>query len=168
MRRSTRSFALSLAIALVLGRVPTPAAAQTRLTVSVGPSEYDLSGTGWSGIAGVHYEALLRPWLGVEAGSGFFFYETQGDRDVTMLLPEVGLRFMTTTRVPLHLALGVGHTLSVQGGQPNEPVLYGAAGLSINLGNGWQLRPEMRLRIVDPWVGGIAGYTLGASKALGG
>jgi hypothetical protein len=168
MKPSIRSIVCTLGAVLVLGPAPATVAAQNHLTVSVGPSQYDLSGTGWSGIAGVHVDAFVRSWLGVEAGSGVFFYETQGGTDVTMLLPEVGLRFVTPTRVPVHLALGAGYTLGIQGDQREEPVLYGALGLSIDLGNGWQLRPEMRLRVVDPWVGGIGGYTVGASKRLGG
>jgi len=147
---------------------PASAAGQSFVTVSAGPAEYDLSGTGWSGTGGVQFEYTPDTWWRVEVGSGLFWYRTQGNASVTMLLPEVGFAAEAPPPLPIYLGVGVGHSLSVRGDQPNDPTVFAAIGLSFRMLGPWRLRPEMRMRIVDPWVGGIGGLTLGVTRRLGG
>ena len=60
MRRNTTVWVGPAVVALFLSFSPGQASGQTLLTLSGGPAEYDLSGTGWSGVLGVHLETSLR------------------------------------------------------------------------------------------------------------
>ena len=64
----SRTLSMVATTLLVLGIVASTAAAQTELTLTGGPSEYDLAGTGWSGTGGITLERHLTPWL--RAGTG--------------------------------------------------------------------------------------------------
>lgn len=142
-------------------------AAQTSLTARVGAAEYDLAGTGWSGIVGAQVEHRLTSWLRVEAGSGLFWYAPQlGDR-VVMLLPEAGLAFQGPGFLPFHLGFGLGRSLTVQGRQLDALTLYGALGLSLSVNDTWRVGPEFRLRFIDPFVGGVGGITVAVTRRLG-
>lgn len=140
---------------------------QTRLTVAAGPAQYDLSGTGWSGTAGVQIERDIGSALRFEAGSGLFWYSTQGDEGVVMLLPEIALALQAPDPLPIFISAGLGHSFAVSGRQSDELTLLAALGLSFESPGGWLVRPEIRLRIIDPWVGGVGGYTLGIGKRIG-
>lgn len=158
---------VALAAAGLMGAL-SGVSAQTSATLSAGPAQYDLSGTGWSGTAALHVERPLGSGLRIEAGSGVFWYTTQGDNGVVMLLPEVGVTAQAPMPLPLYVGLGVGHSVVVSGEQSGEVVLYGTLGLSFPMLPGWALRPEVRLRIIDPWVGGVGGFTIGINRLLGG
>lgn len=165
MTRTQRMGAIALATMLA-GAGFEDVAAQTRLTVQAGPAQYDLSGTGWSGIFGVHLERRVAPGVRIEAGSGMFWYSTQGDSRVVMLLPEVGVALQAPNPLPIYVAAGLGHSLTLSGTQSDELTLFAAFGLSFEALGGWIVRPEVRLRIIDPWVGGVGGYTIGISKPI--
>ena len=139
---------------------------QSRITASGGAAGYDLSGTGWSGTAGLQFERDIKPWLRFEVGSGVFWYETQAKRQVTMLLPEAGLAIQSGSQVPIYLAAGLGRSFAIRGDQSDEMTLYGALGLSLPAAGVWTFRPEMRVRFIDPFVGSVAGFTLGVSRSL--
>jgi hypothetical protein len=138
MKRTSHALVVLCLLMAATASVAARGAAQTRLVVSGGPAEYDLSGTGWSGTVGAHLELPIRDWARAELGSGAFWYRTQGDTRVVMLLPEVGAAFQAP---PAFLSFA-----------PTEA---------------WTIRPEMRVRAIDPFVGVIAGYTLGVSLRLG-
>ena len=162
-----RYFRALLGLTVLLSATPHIALGQALVTVAAGPAQYDLSGTGWSGSAEVHVEFRLKSWLGLEAGSGVFWYRTQADRDVAMLLPEVGLRAHSDGPIPVYVAAGVGHTLELKNRRHDESTIFSAVGLSINLRQAWRLRPELRIRLTDFGTGGIGTYTLGFSRQLG-
>lgn len=144
-----------------------PAEAQRSLTVSGGPASYDLAGTGWSGIVGAHVENTRRTWFALEYGASLFWYRPQFNQRTIMLLPEVGIALQGPRYVPLRLAIGVGHSLTVSGDQPQDPILYTGLGLSFAVNDDWRVRPELRVHLVDPFHGGIGGFTLGISRRLG-
>lgn len=158
----------ALALALVCVALPRSAAAQAALSVSAGATTYDLSGTGTSGTAAVRGELPITPAIDFQLGTGFFWYGTQGDDQVAMLLPEMGLLARVPVPIPLHFGLGVGHTVGVKGNQDDDATLYVAAGLELEDRGGWAVRPELRVRAVDPWVGTMADFTLGVRRAFGG
>ena len=166
MRNATGFVFCTLVGALLA--LPTTAQGQMRLTVSGGPAEYDLSGTGWSGTGSLHLERGVLSWLRLEAGSGLFWYETQFDDRVVMLLPEAGVAIEGPRRFPFYLGTGVGRSVAISGDQSSEFTFYGAVGASIRAGDRWIVRPEGRARFIDPFVGGIGGLTIGVSRLLGG
>ena len=167
MRWTPRGTLLLNFMVIGLVAVPNGAEGQTRVTMSGGLAEYDLSGTGWSGMAGLHVERSALPWLRVEAGSGLFWYETQGNEKVTMLLPEVGVAIQLAGPLPVYFRSGIGRSLVVAGEQFDETTLYGALGLSFAANERWRVRPEVNVRIVDPFVGGIGGFTVGLTRSFG-
>ena len=165
MRTSAVAPALGLA-AFFAVLVPCPANAQTTLAISLGPAQYDLSDTGWSGAFGAHLQRAPRPWLRLDAGTGFFTYSPQFGDQVTMLLPEVGAAFQASGPVPIYLGIGLGHTVVVTGGQRNAATAYSALGLSIPGRGGLAFRPELRVRLID-WGAAIAEYTMALSYPVG-
>jgi hypothetical protein len=98
---------------------------------------------------------------------GYFWYRSQGDRSIGMLLPEAGLVTRPLPVVPLSLGAGVGDALGVRGDPPNEPTLFGALGLELPVAPTLAIRPELRVRTVDPWVGTIADFAVGLRVNLG-
>lgn len=148
--------------------LPVPGAAQPAISASAGASSYDLSGVGTSGVAAVRFEMPVLSRIDVQMGTGFFWYGSQFDREIAMLLPEVGIQTRPPIGVPLLFGVGVGHTLGVKGSPEDDPTLYVAAGLDIEDRAGWAIRPELRIRAVDPWAGTMGDFTLGVRRRLGG
>lgn len=158
----------ALALALVCTVLPQSIAAQAAISASVGAATYDLSGVGTSGIAAVRGELPLTSAVHFQVGTGFFWYGSQFDDQIAMLLPEAGVLAHVPVGVPLLLGAGVGHTLGVKGNQDDDPTLYVAAGLELEDRAGWAVRPELRVRVVDPWAGTIADFTVGVRRSFGG
>lgn len=163
-----KGWGMGVVVAVVIAGVAAPraAAGQVALSAAAGAASYDLSGVGTSGVAAVRVEAPVLPWVDVQAGTGFFWYPSQAVDDRAMLLPEAGL-MVRLPALPLYLGAGVGHTLGVKGEQDDEPTLYAALGADLEDRGGWAIRPEIRLRAVDPWVGTIADFTLGVRRRFG-
>ncbi|MGE0161268.1 MAG: hypothetical protein AB7T31_17870 [Gemmatimonadales bacterium] len=151
-----------------MAATPRPAEAQRFLTISGGPANYDLSGTGWSGTAGAYIEDFRRSWFALDYGVSLFWYRPQIAERTVMLLPEGGVAFQGPRYVPLRFALGGGYSLTASGDQPQSLTAYAALGLSVSLGANWRARPELRVRFVDPFHGVISGFTLGVSRRLSG
>jgi len=164
--KRSKGLVLVLAVAGAVG-APQLAEAQRFVTISGGPANYDLSGTGWSGTAGAYVENSMRTWFLVEYGASLFWYRPQFNERAVMLLPEGGVAFQGPRYLPLRLGLGVGHSLTMSGNQPQDPTVYAALGLSLYVNGDWRVRPELRVRSVDPFHGVISGFTLGVSKRLG-
>lgn len=157
-----RKLGLGMVLALLwCGVGPRDAAAQVSVTAYGGAAGYDLSGTGTSAVLGARVGLPLGAGLEAEVAAGYFWYESQARRDLGMLLPEVGIRWTASQRVPFYLGVGAGHTLGVKGEQEDDPTLFAALGIDLPLAPGWAIRPEMRVRAVDPWVGTIGDFTLG-------
>lgn len=132
------------------------------VTLGVGASSYDLSGTGTSPVVSVRYDAPVAQRVHWQAGVGFFRYGSQGGRNVEILMPEGGVELHALS-FPLYLGAGVGYTFESDGFE-DEPTLYGALGLDLTIAERWALRPELRVRAVDPWVGTMADFTVGVRR----
>ena len=145
---------------------PSAASAQA-ISVGGGASSYDLSGTGTSWVAAARFDGPVWAGLRWQAGLSVFRYETQSGEDVTLGLPEAGVEWhLPLARVPLYVGAGAGYSLE-SGDADDAPTLYGAVGLDLELARGWGVRPEVRVRIVDPWVGTMGDFTLAVRLHLG-
>jgi hypothetical protein len=136
--------------------------ARLDLAAAAGPSPYDLSGTGTGFAAGVWVGYPVRSFLLAEAGVGYFRYTTQFDRDVTYLLPEVGIR----AGAPLgplfpYLGGGIGFGSVITGGARTDLTLHVALGIRLWMSKRVGLRGEGRLRSVHPWAGNMVDLTGG-------
>lgn len=138
-----------------------PGVAAQGVTVAGGASGYDLSGTGTSWVASVRVDGALVPTLRWQAGVAAFRYEAQSDKQVTLILPEAGVEWHPPLGLlPLYLGAGAGYDFE-SGGFEDEFTLHAALGLEMGVAPGVALRPELRVRAVDPWVGTMADFTLG-------
>lgn len=152
--------ALVATFTLAFGAAAERMAAQS-FTIAAGVSSYDLSGTGSEAVGSLRLDGPVATGLRWQAGLGLFQYEPQFGDESTLFLPEAGLEWHPPLgRVPLYIGAGVGANLETGPGE-NEPTLYGAIGLDLGAGASATLRPELRVRAVDPWVGTMADVTLG-------
>lgn len=163
LQLTTRTRTLLASLVLVL-TAAGPAAAQggPGLTLAGGASGYDLSGTGTTFVLGASLDVPLGAAVVLDAGGRFLRYEAQSGRHVSFLLPEAGLQ----AQLPLgpvrpYLGGGVGRTLVVEGPGRDELTLHAALGARIDLPGSWSLRPEFRVRSIDPWAGSTGDFTLG-------
>ena len=136
------------------------------VTASVGISEYDLSGTGTTGVGGLTASFPLTSFLSVDPGFGFLRYRPQLNSDhVSYLIPEVSVRVQIPgPRVNPYLLVGGGVTTVVEGSAETDPTLHTAIGAYLWLTRSWALRPEARVRSVEPWVGTTGDLTFGVSR----
>lgn len=157
---------VGMVMAIVLGLLAAAgpgagAVAGQSVTLAAGASTYDLSGTGTSWVASARVDGDLAPTLRWQAGVGLFRYESQSDRQVTLVMPEAGVEWHPPLGVvPLYLGAGAGFAAQ-SAGQEDDPTLYAALGLDVPVAPSATLRPELRLRAVDPWVGVLADFSLG-------
>lgn len=154
-------------VALGMAAIPGHVTAQKAISLSAGAASYDLSGTGTSAIGALRVELPLARRVDVQLGGGYFWYETQAGRRVGYLLPEGGVQVRPLSMLPAYVGVGAGHALGVKGSPPNELTLYAALGVDLGNRDGWSVRPELRARAVDPWVGTIGDFTLGIRRELG-
>ncbi|MEZ4422519.1 MAG: hypothetical protein R3E98_03860 [Gemmatimonadota bacterium] len=157
--------AFGLATAALLGIVAAPLAAQTGVTLSGAVVPYDLSGTGVSASGALRVDVPVRRMLFVQAGAAYFNYETQADERVGLLIPEVGVVVRPST-LPLYVAGGLGYAVGVRGNAGDDPTLWAAVGLQYGVADGWTVRPEARIRVVDPWVGSMVELSVGLQRWL--
>lgn len=168
--RTGARVALAVGLAVtVLGAPATEGRAQSRpaLTVSGGASPYDLSGTGSGLLLGAGVDFRPAGPLVVEPGVRFFRYTAQGGADVSFLMPELSLQLQVRLgSVRPYLGAGAGSALVVEGPGDGELTLHGALGARIPLEGRWSLRPEFRVRSVDPFVGSMGDVSLGVRYGL--
>ena len=69
---------------------------------------------------------------------------------------------------PIYLGLGVGHTLIASGNHTADPTLHGALGFLLAPNEDCPIRPELRVRTVDPRAGTIAAFTVGVAMRVSG
>lgn len=166
-RPATAGPVAAASVALVLASLLAPerglAQDGTAFTVSGGAAPYDLSGTGTSWVAGAELSrSLAGGVLVAEAGARLFAYKSQGGATITHLFPEAGLRLQAPLDgIRPYAGAGAGGSLTVRGRRDAEPTLHAVLGVLMRPGPDWCLRPEMRVRSVDPWVGTLADFTLG-------
>lgn len=144
--------------------LPSPALGQRQLSLLVGPSPYDLSGTGTATAANLGF--AWRPFgrvLVVEPNLGYFRYTPQGGGGVTYLFPEVSAQAEASIgRFRPYLGGGVGLGRASSGGASfTEQTLHGTGGFRLDLSSGWGFRGEMRVRAVDPFHGNTVDFGFG-------
>lgn len=163
--RTVVGIATAALVGLAAAIVAAPLAAQTGVTLSGAVVPYDLSGTGVSAAGALRVDVPVRRMLFVQAGSAYFDYETQIDERVGLLIPEVGVVVRPAT-LPLYAAGGVGYAFGVRGNAGDDPTLWAAVGLQYGVADGWTVRPEARIRVVDPWVGSMVELSVGLQRWL--
>lgn len=149
--------------------VPSAVAAQSGLTLSGGPASWDLSGTGTGSTLAFRWDRRLADPTGLgpvslEAGLGWFQDGQVGQGAVDLLLPEAGLRIGLPG--PLAVGLGAGWAIGLEDRSGDDLTLWAALGADVDIATDWSLRPEVRVRSVDPWVGTIADFALGLRRAI--
>jgi len=164
-----RTLLLSLLLSSLPG-VPVSLGAQAGVTLAGGPASWDLSGTGTGTTLALRWDrAVTDPTgtapLSLELGLGWFQDGQSGQGAVDLLLPEVGARVGLPG--PLDLGAGVGWAIGLEDRNGDDLALWAALGADLPLGSGWSLRPELRARSIDPWVGAVTDYSLGVRRALG-
>ena len=168
---------MNTATARVLGLItlvwllsmPSSLAAQSGLTLSAGPASWDLSGTGTGTTVAIRWDRdLAHPLvfgsLAFEAGLGWFQDGQTGQGAVDLLLPEVGVRMGLVG--PFALGLGVGWAIGLEDRSGDDLTVWAALGADFPVGADWSIRPEVRVRSVDPWVGTIADYAFGVRRSF--
>ena len=140
------------------------AQADPGVTLLGGVSSYDLSGTGTTWVAGVEGDVSPLRHLGVAPAVLLFRYETQGGDNASFLFPELTVRFQVPVdRFRPYLGAGLGAGLAVEGPEQDDLTLHAALGTFVRLAPSWALRPEFRVRSVDPWTGTTGDFTLGVT-----
>jgi len=146
------------------------------LSLSGGPSEYDLSGTGVSGVVSGRLDVHLSRFLVIEPGLTVFHYTPQqpifssggGTVTSTLLMPEVSIQAQLPLRVfrPF-LGVGVGRASETGYGSTSAFTLHAVGGTRIQFRDSpWGVRAEVRVRTVDLWGSVMADYTAGLSYQL--
>ena len=158
------SFALAAAPSSAIaqgGRAPTETA------LILGPSPYDLSGTGtgFAVNAGIAVP-VLRQVLILEPSLGIFTYSSQFGNRTHWLFPELSLQAQARlggVRPYLGGGMGAG-TAGLSGPARWQITLHGVAGMRVHLGGRWGVRGEMRLRSVDPFHGNTVDLGIGVTR----
>lgn len=124
-----------------------------QVSMVVGPSPYDLSGTG-TGLAlnvGFAYRPFRRILI-AESNLGYFRYTEQFGSRVIWLFPEISVAAEAHLgRLSPYLGGGAGRGRgSGNGSSVWETTIHGIVGARVALENGWGLRAEVRARGVGP------------------
>lgn len=154
----------------LLAVAPGEAAAQrsTAVTVGGGLAPYDLSGVGTSWVAGAELSTPVGRLMLAEAGGRLFRYESQGGRYVTHVFPSAGLYLDAGGRdFRVYTGGGIGLSFVPEGRGDTDLTLHAAGGFRIRIRPRWLVRPEIRVRSVDPWVGTIGEFTVGVTYRFG-
>lgn len=160
----------ALLAAGLLAAAPAEVAAQrsSALTVGGGAALYDLSGVGTSWAAGAELSTPVGELMLAEAGARIFRYESQAGRHVTHLFPSAGLYLDAGGRdFRVYTGGGLGLSLVPEGPGDTDLTLHAAGGFRIRIRPGWLVRPEIRVRSVDPWVGTTGEFTVGLTYRFG-
>jgi len=168
--RRVRTVAFLFVFAFVASPWMARASAQERPSVvaSAGVAFYDLSGTGTGGIYGLSVAVPLPSAFVAEGGVRYLHYTGQFGGSFDYLMPEVSLQVEPNLRSPFrpYLGLGAGPVIELNVSGFTSLTLHAAAGARIRIGNGWLLRPEARLRSVDPWHGSDVELTAGVGHVF--
>ena len=150
------------------GSFGTAAAQDTRVTLSAGVSEFDLSGTGTAFTASARVDVPIRPVLLLEAGIGFLSADQQFGDTTTVLLPEVQAQVQYPGSLSPYLGLGLGLAADFRdeedGGTEVDPTFSIAGGVRVAVTEELGLRAELRVRGHETgFVGTTADITGGLS-----
>ena len=124
-----------------------------QISLLVGPSPYDVSGTGTGFAAnfGFAWRPLTRV-LVIEPSLGYFRYTTQFDKKNTWLFPELSVQAEAHLGfLNPYLGGGVGQGRVSAGGQSAwDTTIHGLIGARVSIGSNWGLRAELRIRGIGP------------------
>jgi hypothetical protein len=157
--------------AILLGVIPAATAAAQRragptlFTLSAGPSEYDLSGSGRTWVVAARTDLPMNRAVILEPGIALFSYRSQSGNRLTFLLPELSLQGQGRVgAVRPFVGGGIGFSSTTRGPNQNELTLHAVAGVRIAVSRVWGVRTELRVRSIDPWAGTTADLTFGISR----
>jgi hypothetical protein len=165
--RVPRCALVALCLLAPVGPAFAQAGSRLALSVAVGPSPYDLSGTG-TGFAAAA-ELSWRPVVGlvVEPGLTYFTYQSQFAERVHYLMNELSVQGeLPLGSVRPFLGGGVGFARVVSGPEQTVATLHAVGGIRVDLSQAWGARAEMRARAVRPWTGNTVDFLFGLSRAL--
>jgi len=135
----------------------------------VGPSPYDLAGTGTGFAASIGLATrLARRVLILEPGIGYFTHRTQFGRRSHWLFPELSLQAeaqLGDIRPFIGGGLGAG-TNSLESPNQLAFTLHAVGGFRLRLTADWGARAEVRIRSVDPWSGHTADILFGITRGV--
>jgi hypothetical protein len=137
------------------------------LSGAVGPSAYDLSGTGTGFAAAV--ELSWRPVMGlvIEPGMTYFTYQSQFSERIHYLMNELSVQGeLPLGRVCPFLGGGAGFARVAGESEETVATLHAVGGLRVDLSQAWGARAEMRVRAVRPWTGNTVDILFGLSRML--
>jgi hypothetical protein len=145
-----------------------PPARRPAIAFLGGPSSYDLAGTGTAGFGAVRFDLPSGRALVFEPGLTVFRYSTSAGERITYLLPELGVQVQVPGGpVRPYVGGGLGFSEFLSGRGQSDLTLHAAAGLRADVGAGWGLRGEVRVRSIDPFAGSTADFGVGLSRRLG-
>lgn len=137
------------------------------VAVLVGPTTYDLSGTGTSLVLAGEFDYVPVTAVVLEAGLTYFGYTAQSGDEVRFLFPEVSVQ----GQVPIgpvrpYVGGGVGRSIVIAGGRDNQLTLHVVGGLQVQLNSTWGMRGELRVRAIDPFGASMGDFAFGVTRAL--
>ncbi len=154
----------------ILLAAPGPAAAQRSpaLTVGGGLAPYDLSGVGTGWVAAAELSAPVGGLSLAEVGSRILRYEPEAGRHVTHVFPSAALYFDAGGRdFRVYAGGGFGLSFVPEGRGDTDLTLHAGGGFRIRIRPRWLVRPEIRVRSVDPWTGTTGEFTVGMTYRFG-
>jgi hypothetical protein len=164
-------FATCLACALLSSADATRLGAQASaplgsgFAVMAGAAQYDLSGTGTTGVLSLRFDDMPRSWLVTELSLGLLRPPMQSGGRETLLIPEGQLQFqLPTSFVRPYIGVGGGAAIARGGGHTESTVTASAStGLRVTLPNApLSLQAELRIRgIGQEFSGSTAEWTAG-------
>lgn len=164
----------SLGVALLIAASPALCPGQQRQTqdrlwagLALGPSSYDLSGTGTEFVANASIYWEPKRGVLIMPSVPFFRYHAQFERPTTYLFPELSI---ATSPFPgpirPYLGFGAGWGVFLSGVGESDPTIHVVSGLRVTVKRGFALRCEIKVRAVDPSVGTTSDLTCGADITL--
>ena len=157
---------------MLLAGLTTAAPAQERgpgpeSSLLLGPSTYDLSGTGTAFALNFGSASRLAGrTLLFEPNFGYFTYITQFGSRRHYLFPELGIQLQAWLgSIRPYLGGGIGAGIDTKGGPSQfDFTMHAAAGVRIHLFGSWGARFEIRARAVEPFRGSTTNFGLGLTR----
>lgn len=158
--------AISVASLIFALSAPSAVAQHPERAVALvgGVSQFDLSGTGTTGVLGLRGELSAKRWLVFEAGLTAFRPDEQFGQQRTYVIPEIQVQAQVPSRsFRPYVGLGVGSLLA-SGNSDARRALSAAAGTRIVIPETrFNVRAELRVRgIGESFSGAIAEWTVGS------
>ena len=172
MPLSRRLLLATLVVAIPLAAPVAGAQAPTvpgrAVSITVGVSQFDLSGTGNAAvIAGRMEHPMTRAFL-LEGGVAMLFPKQEFGARTGLFIPELGAQLQLPARVAPYLGVGAGAAIDRRrdqdGGTRVDPTLSGAAGVRAWATDRLALRAELRVRGIGTQLASSAAeWTVGAA-----